>query len=52
MIDELLEELGRLKKAQAILEQVHLEYGPYGNGQISWKTIQLMNDYFHFDDSE
>lgn len=52
MIDELIAELEKLKRAEAILEQVYLEYSPYGHGKITPKTLQLMKDYFEFDDSE
>ena len=42
----------RLKRAEAILDRVFMEYDPYGRGKISEATLILMRQYFHFDDSE
>lgn len=55
-VDKLLEEIGRLKEAHDILTMVWNDIGPYGGTsigeQLQWETVQKMQNYFDFDDSE
>ena len=51
-IDVIIEELDSLKKSHDLLESVHLEIGPYGDGELTEKTRFAINDHFRFDDSE
>ena len=51
-IDNLISEMERLKRAEAILDRVFMEYDPYGRGKITDTTLHLMREHFHFDDSE
>lgn len=52
MLDELLKELEELKKAREILEWVYVDIGPYGARQLQEETLNLIRNYFDFDDSE
>ena len=52
MIDELIEEMQKLKEAKELLYQVYLEHGPYGDGEIPQELRWKINNFFGFDDSE
>lgn len=51
-LNDFIEEVQHLQEAKKLLEQVFLEIGPYGNGQISSELRWKINDYMQFDDSE
>lgn len=51
-LENLLEDINRLKQAYNLLEQVYLEHCPYGTDPISDKLRYKINDFFGFDDSE
>lgn len=52
MLDEMMEEIAKLKEGNDLLEQVWLEYGPYGEGSIPDKLRYKINNFYGFDDSE
>ena len=55
MVEELIEELNRLKEAERLLRDLWLDIGPYNirEGQmISEDLMNRLNDYMRFDDSE
>lgn len=51
MLDQLLEEIARLKKGHDLLAAVHLAVG-YGRGELPEELLHAINNYFGFDDSE
>lgn len=51
-LDTLLAEIAHLKEAEALLEQIWMELGPYFDGEIDNKTRSRLQAFFNFDDSE
>jgi len=51
-INKLMDELDTLRSGCRLLEDVYLEYGPYGDGEISDELRRKINNFFKFDDSE
>lgn len=52
LITDMIDAISELQQALNILEAVYHEFGPYGNGEISFETRMKMNNYFKFDDGE
>lgn len=50
--DIICDGIANLNKSYELLEKVHLEIGPYGDGKLFDKTRYEINDYFEFDDSK
>ncbi len=52
VLDELLEDVERLKEAERLLDAVFAERGPYQEGTISEATWEKVKQFYGFDDSE
>lgn len=52
VMEQMLEELGKLKEAHDLLDDIYLEIGPYKDRQVTNVTWNKVLNYFEFDDSE
>ena len=52
LIEDLLNELGRLQKSHELLEELFRWIGPYKDGKIPNELWFKIRDHFDFDDSE
>lgn len=53
MIDELLQEIKKLKTAEAILKLIYTDIGAYNDkNALSAEANLRIREYFNFDDSE
>ena len=51
LFEKLASEINKANEADAILEKIWLEIGPYSN-KISSEAMNRLRSYFEFDDSE
>lgn len=51
-LSELVNEISHAEKGLKILEQIWIEVGPYNQNKVSEETLNELNKFFEFDDSE
>jgi hypothetical protein len=52
LIANLMEEVDRLRQAEALLEEIYLMSGPYQSRPIPAETWRKIQEFYNFDDSE
>ena len=52
MLDQLLIEMQKLKIAKELLDDVYRDIGPYNTGKVTRETLNKLQKFYKFDDSE
>ena len=51
-LQDLIKLLQRAEKAEELLHEIWLDVGPYNEKKLSRETLNKLNRWFDFDDSE